>query len=357
MIEVGVIGLGNVGPRSHIPSIVADRRTELVAVADLDEQRLDPIVAEYDVKGYTELEAMLEAEDLDSIHICTPPQTHADIATTCLERGVAVLIEKPVAMNAEEVESLIARKEANDGTAGVIHNRLFYPHVKRALSKVRGGAIGDVVSIDYLASSQGRLDQTIRGDWMFDLDGGGMVEGLPHNVYLPLAFVDELKEVQCVSHRNYQNYDVVDYDGLAIEAIDTSNECLITIKKLTNTTTMDILYVQGTEGIIVLDMIKRGVSLKTTTAGPSKEAFISEHIRGTRQGIANLFRNATEFAAQILDQDSAGRGSGHLMAIEEFYDALTAGEEPPVSLEDGQETMRVIDAVNGHMEDCQCGTK
>jgi len=89
--------------RWHDAAIEGTAGTELVAIADVDESRLDRFATRAGVSTHTDLDALLRAADVDWVHICTPLQTHHDLAMDCIDRGMKVdagtidwWMEKPV---------------------------------------------------------------------------------------------------------------------------------------------------------------------------------------------------------------------------------------------------------------------
>jgi len=89
-LTTAVVGGGTVSDR-HLDGLAKLAMTDLVAVCDVDEDTVREKAREYDLKAYTDVEAMLAQEDLDWVHLCTPHvQTHLDLATTIVEAGVPV---------------------------------------------------------------------------------------------------------------------------------------------------------------------------------------------------------------------------------------------------------------------------
>lgn len=354
MIRVGVIGLGNVSPNRHVPWIRLNSKSQLVAVSDLREERVREFAGRLGVTGYTDFERMLDEESIDAVHVCTPPQTHLDIGTELLERGVPVLFEKPAAMSAEEVAELRDLAQETDTLASVVYNRLYEAPVREALRRVERGEIGDVVSVDHIYGRDNDLEDSPRGDWIYDMIGAGIGEGLPHQIYLPLAFVEGLGEVTGVSVRDRAGYETSDFDGLDIEAIDNDGSRMVSIKRLSNTTTQDLLIVHGTDGTLTVDAIKQGVFSKDTNEGLSAGAFLEEHIRGGRQLVANFLSNGIGFAQRSvyrkMGDERGEQNTPHFGVIDDFYDAVRTSGDPPVPLDDAYDTARVMDAVAGRIE-------
>ena len=100
-LRVGVIGLGM--GRAHIEGWKQHPQVEVVAIADPDVQRLAAVGDQYGIPGrHATAEAMLAAESLDVVSVCTPNKFHKDLTLMALAAGCHVLCEKPMAMNADE---------------------------------------------------------------------------------------------------------------------------------------------------------------------------------------------------------------------------------------------------------------
>lgn len=353
MYNVGVIGMGNVGPNRHLPWIKLNSKTRLAAVSDLDEGRARTHGEEHGVPWYTDFELMLDEEPIDAVHICTPPQTHADIGCTVLRQGTPILIEKPVAMNVSEIRELMQAADETDTTVGVVYNRLFQTAVQEAMQRVNQGEIGDIVGVSHTYARDNEPDQTMRGDWVFEMAGGGIGEGLPHQLYLPMAFVSRLSEVSCVTMRKYGAYDVA-FDGVHIEAIDDRNDALISINRLSNTSTQDSLVVYGTDGSLRVDLLKQVVIKSNTRGGISADTLISENISEVSQLVTGLVDNAVGFffrtAYRKLGREEGEEATPHFAVIDDFYSALSKNRQPLAGLEDAIDTQimmeRITDTAN-----------
>ncbi len=108
-LKAGVVGTGWVSGE-HMAAYQANPHTQLVAVCGHSQESAEKKLKEYGFKAtiYTSLEKMLEKEKLDIVSICTPNHLHATQTITVANYGVHVLIEKPVALNEEELEQMLA---------------------------------------------------------------------------------------------------------------------------------------------------------------------------------------------------------------------------------------------------------
>ena len=105
-IRAGIIGVGFIGA-VHIEQLRRLGNVEVVALADEAgaEQKAANL---YVPKAYSDYKEMIEKENLDSVHICTPNFTHYDIAMYAMERGLHVICEKPMTCTVEEAKKLAA---------------------------------------------------------------------------------------------------------------------------------------------------------------------------------------------------------------------------------------------------------
>lgn len=348
--RIAIVGMGNAGPNRHLPAIDAHPRAEAVAFCDLDDSRLRETAEGRDVSTYTDYHELLDEQDLDAVHLCTPPQTHLDIASDIMLAGVPVLIEKPVAMSSDEVKELIEVRDETETPVSVVHNRLFLPYVQDAINRVESGEIGDVVSVTMLLSKEDDLSETFRGDWVFDLPGGELGEGSPHQVYVPMAFVEGLGEICGVGTQNYRRYESpVDFDGAGIEALDDDGRRLISIKMLANSATRDTLFVHGTKGEIQIDFVKRGIFVNKNKERYSVKAFLNENLSSTAQTVKNVVETGFGFAKRLayekMDDARSEESNGHYVQIDRFIEAVDTGTEVPVTLEESLETVEVLEAL------------
>ncbi|RUT34875.1 Gfo/Idh/MocA family oxidoreductase [Arsenicitalea aurantiaca] len=108
-VNIGVIGAGWWASLSHIPALIANPHVDIVAVNRPDREGLDRVAAEFALShAYTDAAEMLAKEDLAGVVIASPHILHAEHARLALEKGLHVLIEKPMATRAEDAQQLVA---------------------------------------------------------------------------------------------------------------------------------------------------------------------------------------------------------------------------------------------------------
>ena len=109
--RVGFIGGGGIG-RTHMRHLSKFDDVELVAVADISENALDLCREQFGLKHCcTDYRELLEIEEIDAVTVCTPNALHHQPTIDALRAGVAVMVEKPMAMNAKEAAEMVATAE------------------------------------------------------------------------------------------------------------------------------------------------------------------------------------------------------------------------------------------------------
>lgn len=114
MLKVGIIGCGGIANQKHLPALAGIEEVEVVAFCDIVEERAILSKNTYgtsDGRVYSDYKEMLEKEDLDIVHVCTPNSSHAEISIAAMEADNHVMCEKPMAKTTEEARAMIEASE------------------------------------------------------------------------------------------------------------------------------------------------------------------------------------------------------------------------------------------------------
>lgn len=107
-LRIGMVGAGNIA-NTHISSYKKIPDAQIVAICDIDEKRLEITAKNQGIeKKYTSIEDMIANEELDAVDVCVWNCNHAKCAIYALEHGLNVLCEKPMSLNTQEAEQMIA---------------------------------------------------------------------------------------------------------------------------------------------------------------------------------------------------------------------------------------------------------
>jgi UDP-N-acetylglucosamine 3-dehydrogenase len=143
-LGVAVIGAGFWG-RNHARVFTELEETELLAVCDINAERAKAIAKQFGVKAYTSTAKMLKIKDLDAVSVCTWSTSLAKEALKALKAGKHVLVEKPMAANSKQAETLIKTAEKEGLYLSVGFLMRFIPGLQHIRKAVESQEIGEIV--------------------------------------------------------------------------------------------------------------------------------------------------------------------------------------------------------------------
>ncbi len=146
-VRIGIVGSGIFG-QWHLKAFTQlqnDGKAELVAIADLVEEKRNKAAEEYGVTPYEDYREMIGKENLDAITVVTPDPMHADIAIAGLEMGCHVLCEKPMATTMEDCRNIVTASKKHTGKILMVdfHKRLDMYHIELERA-IREGELGNI---------------------------------------------------------------------------------------------------------------------------------------------------------------------------------------------------------------------
>ena len=177
-VNCGLLGYGgafNMG-RFHAGLIDQTPGLKTIAVCDINPERIEAAKQELpNLEGYfTNMEDMLEMEDLDLVVVILPHNLHAPAAVKCLESGKHVVIEKPMCLTVREANLMIDKARENHLMLSVFHNRRWDSDFLLIKDIISRGLIGEVFHIEASGESYGhpgfwwRSDKEVSGGIMYD---------------------------------------------------------------------------------------------------------------------------------------------------------------------------------------------
>jgi myo-inositol 2-dehydrogenase / D-chiro-inositol 1-dehydrogenase len=152
-VRFGLLGAGRIG-KVHAKAITGDANARLVAVADAFPAAAEAIAAQYGCDIRT-IDAILAADDIDAVVICTPTDTHADLIEAFSKAGKAVFCEKPIDLNIDRVKACLKVVKDTKGVLMVGFNRRFDPHFMAVRAEIDKGTIGEVEMVTITSRDPG----------------------------------------------------------------------------------------------------------------------------------------------------------------------------------------------------------
>ncbi len=171
-LRMGVIGAGGIA-RTQMKHLKTYPDVELVAAADISEANLTKATDEYGVaRTYADYQKMLATEELDAVTVCTPNGLHCENAIAALEAGCHVLVEKPLAMNAEEGRRMVEAAHQARKQFVIAFQWRYNPKTQFIHHLAKQGRFGDILVMNVAAlRRRGIPNWGVFG--RKDLQGGG----------------------------------------------------------------------------------------------------------------------------------------------------------------------------------------
>lgn len=180
-LNVGVISCSNMAER-HMEAAAGLPNTELVMVCDIDKEKMEKVAARFKVAKYsTDYRDVLADEEVDVVVVCTPDQTHKEIAIAALKAGKHVLCEKPMALTIEDCNEMIAAAKAADTKMMVGQIARYQKSFAEAKKLIERGDIGELF---YVESEYAHDYSHIGHNWRLDPLRHGFLGGGCHAVDL-----------------------------------------------------------------------------------------------------------------------------------------------------------------------------
>ena len=230
-----IIGLGNVAVQGHLPGWLARADVEIAAVTDARPARRAEAEARLPrARWYDSPDALLAAESLDFVDICTPPRSHAELIAGALGRGCHVLCEKPLVSGPDELARVSAIAAGAGRVLHTVHNWHHAPILRRAGELLRNGAIGPVrhVAWETLRMRPAAVRDAGAANWRVDpaVAGGGVLTDHGWHVFYVLrSWLGEAHAIRAtLERRRHVQWDVEDTARVHLDFAGATADVLLT---------------------------------------------------------------------------------------------------------------------------------
>lgn len=216
-IRWGIIGLGKIANKFATDLLTLDH-CELYAVASRHQEKANSFAKQYNAtKAYGDYESLAADPNIDAVYIATPHSFHKEYTILCLNHKKAVLCEKPLAMNLQEVEDMITVANANNVLLMEALWTYFLPHYQFVLKELFTGRYGSINKLEADFGFQPKVDMHSRV-FKKSLGGGSLLDvgiypifaalstlGRPVDVDAKAKFFDNGVDASCKIIFNYYN--------------------------------------------------------------------------------------------------------------------------------------------------------
>lgn len=146
-LNVAVIGVGNMG-QHHVRIYSELPQVNLVAICDTNKEKGEKLARKYNCLFYEDYKKMLMEQKINAVSIAVPTFLHHRVACDVLDRGVNVLLEKPISTNLTEAKDIINKAKEKNLKLMIGHIERFNPAVQRMEELIVNRRLGDIISIN-----------------------------------------------------------------------------------------------------------------------------------------------------------------------------------------------------------------
>ncbi len=347
VLRTAVVGLGEVS-QWHERAIADTPGATLVAVADTDESALRRFRPRSGVGTYTDLDALFGDESVDWVHVCTPVQTHYDLATTCIDHDVHVLVEKPFVRTRDEFEALTAAADRAGVRATVVHNQVYYRPFREACRRVRDGEFGPLHGVSVRWAEDADPRDPDRGDWVLDLPGGEFGEGIVHPIYVGLRAAGYPADESSVDVERIATTTDAAFDGVAL-SYATADDVACTVQHHSNVPDQRRVDFVAEAGHVTVDIATQSVRTHRSSHGPNTPytyPMVRAALRGVRNATRATVRAVAETAADRL-RDAHATHDTHTPVVRREAAAIRGEGEGPTPRAEADWANRLFTLVCG----------
>jgi predicted dehydrogenase len=351
VLKVGIVGCGKIAD-SHAAQVKRIPGCEIVGVCDRELLMAQQLADRFSIKGlYQQVTELLEDAQPDVVHITTPPQSHFDIAKTCLEWGCHVYVEKPFTVDAFEAQQLIALAERKGLKITAGHDDQFRPATRRMRTLIASGFLGEgplhmESYYGYEISSSGYAGALL-GDkqhWVRKLPGKLLHNIISHGIA-------RIAEFLTTDSPNVITYGFTSPQLRSVGESEIIDELRVIIAEEQRTTayftfssqmrpSLHQFRVYGSKNGLILDQDQETlVTLRGKKFKSYAETFVAPVIM-SNQYLNGFFTNLRLFAVRDFHMKS-----GMTNLIERFYKAITEDAPDPIPHHEILRTARIMDTI------------
>jgi predicted dehydrogenase len=322
--RIGIIGAGWVSAY-HLPAwLRQSERAKVVAIADPSPNALDARIAVFDIaRSYASAQAMLDAEQLDAVDICTPREFHVELVRLAAAKGLDILCQKPLAPSYDQAIDLLTGL-SGPGKLMIHENWRFRPYYRRLKAWLDEGLAGEIRQVQFeflssgmIADAEGKRPALVRQPFFRTQERLLVMEVMIHHLDTLRYLLGEMEVVDARLERS--NRDIVAEDVASVVLRRLTDGVLVTINANlavhgTPPAPRDHLRIFGTRGTLELD----GNLLSAKGAAQRQESFDPD---AAYQGAydATIAHFLDSLDGKVAMETSPGDNMKTLALVEDIY--------------------------------------
>lgn len=331
-MRYALIGCGRIST-NHIKAAV-NNKLEIAAVCDVVPEHMEAVLAKHGLENdasilrYTDYRTMVEELKPELVSIATESGKHAEIALYCIDHGINVIIEKPMAMSMADAAEIIARSEAKGVKVSACHQNRFNIAIQQLRKAIESGRFGKLshgsIHVRWNRNKDYYTQAPWRGTWAED--GGALMNQCIHGIdLLRWMFGDEVEEVYGQTRQQFHDYLECEDVGMAV--VKFKNGAIGTIEGTTNVYPKNLeetLYVFGENGTVKIG----GKSTNNIDVWDfADETDADAKNKGLEEATSNVY------------------GNGHTNLFADMIDAIQSDRKPYVDAYAGRRALEMVLAI------------
>ncbi|CUU45679.1 Gfo/Idh/MocA family protein [Clostridium beijerinckii] len=252
MIRWGIIGLGNIALR-FAKSLSYSNEGKLYAIASRTKEKRDEFYDKYNCeKVYENYNELLRDEEVDAVYIALPHGFHKYWSIEALRHKKAVLCEKPVGINSEEMVEIKKEALLNSTFFMEAMKTRFIPIISDIKKIIRNKEIGDIMAIE--ANFCNNVENIKPGSYLLDKEQGGAL--LDVGIY-PLSFVMDIIDSEVINVKSYMDINESGVDSYFKAILSFEDGVIGTVEGAIDRNKERTAIIRGTKGWMEIPMYNR----------------------------------------------------------------------------------------------------
>lgn len=270
----GLIGCGDISQKRVAPALRDLANCNLVAVNRARYDLAESFAHDFGAnRWYADWQDMLKDENVEAIYIATPVNLHAEQTIAAAKAGKHILCEKPMAMNTQECEQMIAACEKNNVKLSIAYYRHFYPVIERIKTILNSGQIGKGIMATINAFEKFDRKPGEPRYWLLEKEksgGGPMMDFGCHRIEVLLNLLGDINDVRAIIETIHFDRSVED-TAVALFKFNTGMRGVLNVNHAIFES-QDTLDIWATEGSIHVSTLNKGDLTIVTDEGKTTES-------------------------------------------------------------------------------------
>lgn len=330
-MKYALIGCGRIAV-NHIKAVV-ENNIDMVAACDIKLEKIDQLIEKTNYnknfKKYSDYKKMIDENlDLDFVSIATESGIHAEIALYCIENGINVIIEKPMAMSMKDANKIINLSKEKNVKVSVCHQNRFNIAVHKTRQAMDEGRFGRLshgsIHVRWNRNKNYYDQAPWRGKW--ESDGGCLMNQCIHGIdLLRWMLGEEVEEVYGVTKQQFHDY--LECEDIGMAVLKFKNGAVATVEGTVNVYPQNLeetLYLFGEDGTVKIG----GKSTNNIDVWNFKDEDADDQNNiGLKEETENVY------------------GNGHTSLFKDMIEAIQDDRDPYITAVDGKNALEIVLAI------------